>query len=416
MNSSPQNIAKRYRRERRFVMIGKACTFAALLFLVLLIIGVVSLGWRGLISAELELSVTFDPEIIGTAGSENVIKYQKLLTTSLVAKFPELDNRRGRKELNKLVSFSAGQQLKQAVIAKPELVGTTGQYWLQASSLAELYLKGALTNQPTKGKSLISVNQTKVLDSLAEDGATRLIFNRGFFTNADSRDPEVAGVAGAVVGSFYTLLITFLISFPLAVMTALYLELFARRNWFFALVEVNINNLAAVPSVIFGLLGLGIFINLFGVPRSTPLVGGLVLSLLTLPTMVIASRAAINSVPPSMQQAAVALGATKMQAATQHVLPLAMPGILTGTIIGMAGALGESAPLILIGMIAFLTEIPDSVFQSATTLPAQIFLWADSPSRGFVERVALAIISLLCFLALMNAVAVWFRTKFEIKT
>ena len=251
-----------------------------------------------------------------------------------------------------------------------------------------------------------------VLD-LQQQGQIKKRFNTLFFTNGASREPELAGIAGALMGSFYTLVLTLLFSFPIAVGAAVYLEEFAPKNRFTDLIEVNINNLAAVPSIVFGLLGLAVFINFFGVPRSTPLVAAMVLTLMTLPTIIIASRAALKSVPPSIREAALGVGASPLQAQVHHVLPLALPGMLTGTIIGMAQALGETAPLLMIGMIAFIVDIPGGFTDPSTVLPVQIFLWADSPERGFVERTSAAIMVLLGFLILMNLTAVLLRRRFE---
>ena len=240
-----------------------------------------------------------------------------------------------------------------------------------------------------------------------------LRFNTRFFTSGDSRDPELSGIWGATVGSFFMLVVTLVLSFPLGVATAVYLEEFAPKNRWIDLIEVNINNLAAVPSIVFGLLGLALFINLFGLPRSAPLVGGLVLTLMTLPVIIIAARAALTSVPPSIREAALGVGASKMQVVAHHVLPLALPGMLTGTIIGMARALGESAPLLMIGMVAFIVDIPAGPLDPATALPVQVYLWADSPERAFVERTSAAILVLLAFLLLMNALAIVLRKRFE---
>ncbi|MBK5930194.1 phosphate ABC transporter, permease protein PstA [Halochromatium salexigens] len=248
---------------------------------------------------------------------------------------------------------------------------------------------------------------------LQHDGLLSKRFNLLFFSNGTSREPELAGIGGAVVGSFYTLVLTLLFSFPIAVGAALYLEEFAPKNRITDLIEVNINNLAAVPSIVFGLLGLAVFINFFGVPRSTPLVAAMVLTLMTLPTIIIASRAALKSVPPSIREAALGVGASPLQTRMHHVLPLALPGMMTGTIIGMAQALGESAPLLMIGMIAFIVDVPQGFTDAATVLPVQIFLWADSPERGFVERTSAAIMVLLAFLILMNLTAVLLRRRFE---
>jgi phosphate transport system permease protein len=240
-------------------------------------------------------------------------------------------------------------------------------------------------------------------------------FNKTFFTTGDSREPELAGILGAVKGSFLTLLITLSLSFPIGVAAAVYLEEFAPENKWTDLIEININNLAAVPSIIFGLLGLAIFINFWGLPRSTPVVGGLVLTLMTLPTIIIAGRASLKSVPPSIREAALGIGASKMQTVTHHVLPLAMPGMLTGTIIGMAQALGETAPLLMIGMVAFIVDVPGSITDPAAVLPVQIYLWADSPERAFTEKTSAAIMILLTFLITMNSLAVFLRKKFETK-
>jgi phosphate transport system permease protein len=248
---------------------------------------------------------------------------------------------------------------------------------------------------------------------LQRKGQLEKRFNTTFFTAGDSREPELAGIRGAVVGSFYTLVVTLLLSFPIGVSAAVYLEEYAPKNRWTDLIEVNINNLAAVPSIVFGLLGLAVFINFFGLPRSAPLVGGLVLTLMTLPTIIIASRAALKSVPPSIREAALGVGASRIQMMTHHVLPLAMPGMLTGTIIGMAQALGETAPLLMIGMVAFIVDIPGGFIDPATALPVQIYLWADSPERAFVERTSAAIIVLLGFLIIMNLLAVMLRKKFE---
>ena len=248
---------------------------------------------------------------------------------------------------------------------------------------------------------------------LMDEGKLEMRFNSTFFTAGDSREPEQAGILGAMRGSFFTLVVTLLLSFPIGVASAVYLEEFAPQNRWTDIIEVNINNLAAVPSIVFGLLGLAVYINFFGLPRSVPMVGGLVLTLMTLPTIIIASRASFKSVPPSIREAALGIGASKMQMISHHVLPLAMPGMLTGTIIGMARALGETAPLLMIGMVAFIVDIPNGFFDPATALPVQIYLWADSPERAFTERASAAVIVLLGFLIFMNGLAVLLRKKFE---
>ncbi|MCG6903046.1 MAG: phosphate ABC transporter permease PstA [Rhodobacter sp.] len=259
----------------------------------------------------------------------------------------------------------------------------------------------------------VSDTQVVALEVLRQAGAIEHVFNWRFFRSSDSREPELAGIWGATVGSFWTMLVTFLLAFPIGVSAAIYLEEFAPRNRFTDLIEVNINNLAAVPSIVFGLLGLSVFLGVFGVPRSAPLAGGIVLALMTLPTIIIAARAAIKAVPPSIRDAALGVGASKVQASFHHVLPLAMPGILTGTIIGMAQALGETAPLIMIGMVAFIVDIPGGITDSATVLPVQVFRWSDFPERAFEAKTSAAILVLLAFLVVMNAVAIVLRRRFE---
>ncbi|MFT5665658.1 MAG: phosphate transport system permease protein, partial [Gammaproteobacteria bacterium] len=255
--------------------------------------------------------------------------------------------------------------------------------------------------------------QVEFIESLKAQSRIRMALNWDFFRNGDSREPEQAGIKGALLGSFWTLLVTLLVSLPVGIAAAIYLEEFAPQNRLTDFIEININNLAAVPSIVFGLLGLAVFINFFGMPRSVPLVGGLVLSLMTLPTIIISSRAAIKSVPPSLREAALGLGASHMQTVFHHVLPQAMPGVLTGAIIGMAQALGETAPLLMIGMVAFIVDVPGGVFDSATVLPVQIFLWSDSPESAFSALTAATILVLLAFLTVMNALAILLRNYFE---
>ncbi len=280
-----------------------------------------------------------------------------------------------------------------------------------AADVIETYFTSWLAGDAYAGR--MSDMQVEWIQSLHEQGAITLSFSKNLFTRGDSREPEQAGIWGAVMGSLFTLVVTFLLSFPVGVSAAIYLEEFAPRNRLTDFIEVNINNLAAVPSIIFGLLGLAIFINFFHVPRSAPLVGGLVLTLMTLPTIIITSRAAIKSVPPSIREAALGMGASRHQVVMHHVLPLSMPGMLTGAIIGMAQALGETAPLLMIGMVAFIVDIPQGFTDPATVLPVQIFLWADSPERAFVEKTSAAIMVLLSFLIVMNMTAVWIRKRLE---
>lgn len=259
----------------------------------------------------------------------------------------------------------------------------------------------------------ISDQEIVFIDKIKSAGAIERGFNWRFFTSGDSREPELAGIRGALIGTALTLFVTLILCLPIGVLAAIYLEEFAPKNWLTDIIEVNINNLAAVPSIVFGLLGLAVFLNYFNLPRSAPLVGGLVLALLVLPTIIISARAAIKAVPPSIREAAIGLGASQQQAVFHHVLPLAMPGIMTGTIIGMAHALGETAPLLMIGMVAFIVDVPTNISDAATVLPVQIYLWSDLPEAAFQQRTAAAIVVLLGFLFAMNGAAIWLRNKFE---
>jgi phosphate transport system permease protein len=278
-----------------------------------------------------------------------------------------------------------------------------------------MLIKGNIDGELDEALRPISDRQIGWIEALVADGSLEKRFNTALFTNGDSRDPELAGIKGALMGSFFMLLVTVALAFPVGVAAAIYLEEFAPKSRWADLIEVNINNLAAVPSIVFGLLGLAVFINWMALPRSAPLVGGLVLSLLTLPVIIIASRASIQAVPPSIREAALGLGASRMQMVFHHVLPLALPGMLTGTIIGMSRALGESAPLLMIGMVAFIVDVPGGFTDPATALPIQVYLWADSPERAFAERTSAAIIVLLGFLLIMNLAAVIIRKRMERK-
>lgn len=588
-----KNLGKRYRAERRFRFYGIMAVSLAMLFLSFLFISIIGNGYTAFQQTYLKLDVHFDEAMLDPAGERNPedlsrANYGGLVKASMRAAFPEVKARREKRDLYSLISTGAAFELREQVLANPDLIGTTQSFWLVADDDVDMYAKGHSTDikteagngiaSPTGTKGRIQVLSTsndfteilvdvkKQLARMAkklerdlgwaestqaelqrtiaklqnrleaaegdaertamwqrrltdtekelvavEDKINRLApkladlrkrantpggkehllaempsymieingglvkatsvsntgiegevfrplqstadakadewnilvyttpesdrrlkdkevtwieqlrtadalekrFNINFFTSGDSRDPELSGIAGALMGSLFTLMITLALSFPIGVATAVYLEEFAPKNRWTDLVEVNINNLAAVPSIVFGLLGLAVFINFFGLPRSAPVIGGLVLTLMTLPTIIIASRAALKSVPPSIREAALGVGASRMQAMTHHVLPLALPGMLTGTIIGMAQALGETAPLLMIGMVAFIVDIPSSPFDPSTVLPVQIYLWADSPERAFVERTSAAIMVLLGFLIIMNALAVILRKRFE---
>ena len=408
-------LARRKAAEFRFKAYGVFAISAGLLFLAILFITIVGNAYTAFVQKQIKLEVRLDQELLDPDGARDIdalssADYAAVFRSSLGDLFPEVESRSDRRALNGLVGRGATYDLRQMVMDDPDLVGKTLTLWVPADDDVDMLMKGHIERGGPEDSRRLSDNQLAWLDQLQADGRLEKRFNVDFFTKGDSREPESAGIWGAVVGSFYTLIVTLLLSFPLGVAAAVYLEEFAPQDrW----TDININNLAAVPSIVFGLLGLAVFLNFFGLPRSAPLVGGLVLTLMTLPTIIIASRAALKSVPPSIREAALGVGASPLQTVTVHVLPLAMPGMLTGTIIGMAQALGESAPLLMIGMVAFIVDIPQGVFDPAAVLPVQIFIWADSPERAFVERTSAAILVLLCFLIVMNALAVLLRKRFE---
>jgi len=413
-----RGIRRRYLAERAFRTVGLMALLIGLGFLAFFFYTLIGNGYTALEQTRIELTVNLDAAIIDPDGARapetlRSADYQRLAREALGAVFPEVTSRSDLRALYGLLSPGAGLELQQLVVTNPAVIGETRTMWLLADDDVDVIVKGPALRDLPESDRRMDDRQLGWLTALEAQGKVDLKFNRYFFTRGASSDPELAGIWGATVGSFFMLLVTLGLSFPLGVATAIYLEEFAPRNRWTDLIEVNINNLAAVPSIVFGLLGLALFINVFGLPRSAPLVGGLVLSLMTLPVIIIASRAAITAVPPSIREAALGVGASKMQVVLHHVLPLAMPGMLTGTIIGMARALGESAPLLMIGMVAFIVDVPDSPLSPATALPVQVYLWADSPERAFVERTSAAIVVLLLFLLVMNATAILLRKRFE---
>ena len=498
--TSDENVRQRYRKERRFKLLGQLALGSAIGMLVFLLVTIVGNGYSGFFQHEIALKVHLDPARLKLGDKRDAeslarTSYGNVIKDALRSEFPDVKGRTDRRALSKLVSKDADTAVRDAVLANPEIIGTTQTIWVKATDDVDTFLKGHMSAveqwspdvaaklslegdrvritaagsafrdlQPADGSSyLVSINggvvklidvaggvakgevlvaprdtattpagawhisayATPESDRRLNDKAIAWIaklqaedrvenrFNVSFFQTGASTAPESAGIWSAVVGSFLTLVVTLAISFPIGVLAALYLEEFAPKNRWTDVIEVNINNLAAVPSIIFGLLGLAVFLTLFGLPRSAPVVGGMVLALMTLPTIIIASRAALKAVPPSIRQAALGMGASRLQTVTHHVLPLAMPSILTGTIIGMAQALGETAPLLMIGMVAFIVDIPGGFTDSATVLPVQIYLWADSPERAFLAKTSAAIMVLLAFLILMNALAVLLRKRFE---
>jgi phosphate transport system permease protein len=406
-----RNRKRRHAADRRLRLIGAGAIGLAMVLLGTLIVSIVATGWPAFLQTRIVLEVDVDPQHVE---AENAARgnFRALVQEAIVAALPPDARDHGRAAAD-ILSNGAQLMLRDRVAADPGLIGETVRIEIPASDPFDQLAKGTISRDTPETFRRVTDRQIAWWDHLVAEGSVSTQFNWGLFFNADSRFPELAGLAGAIIGSFLALLVCFLLSFPLGIAAAVYLEEFARRNRWTDLIEVNINNLAAVPSVVFGLLGLVVFIGWFGLPRSAPLVGGMVLSLMTLPTIIIATRAALKSVPPSIREAALAIGASKHEMVLHHVLPLAMPGILTGTIIGLAQALGEAAPLLLIGMNAFITSTPEGVLNPATALPTQIFIWADSPERGFVARTSAGIMVLLGFLLVMNAVAIYLRHRFE---
>lgn len=412
------SLRKRYARERRFRLYGLVSVMAGLAFLLVFFASILSKGVSAFRQSEILLPLVVSAADVDPAGDRSpasleVGDYDAVIRDGLRALFPQASARSDRRTLGALVSVEAGYLLRDRVLADPALVGRQIDLWVPASANVDMFIKGNIDRDTPETQRVISDRQIAWIDRLVAANRLTLAFNSALFSNGDSRDPELAGIRAAFMGSLYMLMVTLLLAFPLGVAAAIYLEEFAPRNRWTDLIEVNINNLAAVPSIVYGLLGLAVFINWLSLPRSAPLVGGLVLALLTLPVIIIAARAAIKSVPPSIREAALGVGASQVQMVFQHVLPLALPGILTGTIIGMARALGETAPLLMIGMVAFIVDVPGGPMQPATALPVQVYLWADSPERAFVERTSAAIIVLLGFLLLMNLLAVLLRRRFE---
>jgi len=414
----PENVRRRLRAEKRFRLYGVAALLTAASALVFLVSTIVSSGHTGFYRTTLKLEFDLDPRRLGietpyTADTLRDGRYYTAVKHALYALFPEVTSRPQKRELSKMLSPGAALDLRQYVIDHPARIGQTVSMEVPIASDFDQLYKGNLPR--TGAHTRLSEAQMAWFDSLVDRGLIEYRFNPGFFIGSDSRYPELAGIGGAITGSFFTLLVCFLLSFPLGIAAALYLEEFAADNRFTRIIEANINNLAAVPSIIFGLLGLAVLLGFFGLPRGTPLVGGMVLALMTLPTIIISCRSSIRAVSPGVRQGAMALGASPVQVVFHQVLPAALPGTLTGTIIGMAQALGETAPLLMIGMVAFIANIPATPLDSSAALPVQIYLWAESAERGFVEKTAAAIIVIMSFLVLMNILAVIIRSRTQTK-
>ena len=415
-----KSLMKRHLAESRFKTYGILGIISATVFLIVILSTIFIEGKSAFKSTYIKLDVFFDPSIIDPGGTRDIdeirfANYRKVIKKSLKNYFPEVTEKEEMKSLTELISSSEEENLMQAVLKNNDLIGANKKVWLKASSKIDIIHKNPEMKDLSESNRLISDKELEWFDKLTRNGDVKFSLNKIFFLKADSTEPEQAGILGSILGSFFTLVITLILSFPIAVAAGVFLEELAPKNRLTDIIEININNLAAVPSIIFGLLGLAIFLNVMHLPRSAPIVGGMVLALMTLPTIIIATRVSLKAVPPSIREAAVGLGATKFQSVIHHVLPLAIPGISTGTIIGMSRALGESAPLLLIGMVAFIVDIPSSFTDSATVLPVQIYLWKSTAARGFVELTAAGVIVLLTFLILMNALAIYVRNKFEKK-
>ena len=415
--SNSSFLKGRYSAEKRFKLYGVFAVSLALGAVIFLLFTIFSTGYSAFWRTEFQVEIQFNGDYLGITQESSDQEVREANFLGLFRKnLAEQNKDVSRRELRKLFAMfseSAADDLREMVITNRSILGTTQKLKVLASSSVDMIVKGQAPREIEEKRRVLNDFQLGLLDRWTAEGRRSSSFNHRFFTNGDSRSPELAGLGGAIAGSFWTLMVCLILSFPMGVAAAIYLEEYAPKNRLTEIIEVNINNLAAVPSIIFGLLGLAVILNFFGLPRSTPLVGGIVLSLMTLPTIIIACRASLKAVPPSIREGALAMGASKMQTILHHVLPLAMPGTLTGTIIGLAQALGETAPLLMIGMFAFVVDIPAGPLESATALPVQVYLWAESSERGYVELTAAGIMMILIFMALMNSFAIILRKKFE---
>lgn len=413
-DAARRRLRRRHRTEHLFRAGGLFAVLVSAGALATLLYGIGSGGFSAFRLTSVRLDVFYDREALGVGESDTVGPSADLgavLRAALREAFPDASSRSDVRALQSLVSSGARTVLLHRLQAEPALIGKRESVWLPVADDVAAAVRGRADSG--SGGSPITEQQAQWIASLEQRGELRTEWSTAFLTAGDSREPELAGIGGALVGSALTLLVTLLVSFPLGVSAAIYLEEFAPDNPWTRRIEMNINNLAAVPSIVFGLLGLAAFLGFFRLPRSAALVGGLTLALMTMPTIIIASRASIQAVPRWIREAARGLGASPLQVVVHHVLPLALPGVVTGTLLGMARALGETAPLLMIGMVAFIVDVPGGFTDAATALPVQIFLWADSPERGFVEKVSGAIVVLLALLAIMTGAAIVLRQRFE---
>ena len=414
-----QRLKKRYATETRFKRYGIISICAALLFVGLLIFKVLSEGSSAFVKTSIQLELNFDHKLLNISEKPTKEEIADIdfydFTLQHILKVYPTSNREEEKQLIKLFTSDFEFEVKNYFLSNVSILNKIITLNITASSDLDQLHKGNYQRNIPEERRKISNFQLAIYDQLIKNKKITTIFNNYFLTKGDSRNPEIAGIGGAMLGSFFSILVCLIISFPIALLAAVYLEEFAPKNKFTDFIEININNLAAVPSIVFGLLGLGILLNVFELPRSTSLVGGITLALMTLPRIIIPCRASLKAVPPSIREAALAVGASKVQSVIHHVVPLAMPGTLSGTIIGLAQALGETAPLLLIGMVAFVVQVPGNPLDPSASLPIQVYLWSESAERGFVEKTSATIMVLLGFLIIMNSVAVYARQKFEKK-
>lgn len=407
-------LKRRYAREARFRMYGILAIAVAVAFLALLLGRIIDQGHTAFYAHEVSVPVYLDPARIDAAYPQGTNFEQMVASQQLANRGLEGDAAGPlAAEMRGLFSSELKFEIARRVAEDPSLIGQTVMFDVPVSDEADLYFKDEISIDTPAEQRRLTNQQIGWLDELEGDGKVRAHFNSRLFTSGDSTEPELAGVLGAVIGSALMLMVTAFLALPIGVAAAVYLEEFAPRNRLSALIEVNINNLAAVPSIVYGLLGLALFINWMHLPRSSPLVGGLVLALMALPTIIIATRSSLKAVPPSIREAALAMGASRTQTVFQHVLPLALPGVMTGAIISLAHALGETAPLLLIGMVSFIPGIASSITEPTGALPSLIYIWENASERAFHERTAAAIMVLLTFMIVMNAAAILLRRHFE---
>ncbi len=414
-----QRLKKRYSAEKRFKQYGIVSICMALLFVGLLVFKVLSEGSSAFVKTTIQLELNFDTKLLNISNQPTKEEIADIdfydFTLKHILKVYPTNNRDEEKLLIKLFTSDFEFEVKKFFLNNSAILNKVITLPITASSDLDQLHKGNYQRDISEDRRKISNFQLKIYDQLLENKKINKTFNNYFLVKGDSRNPEIAGIGGAMLGSFFSILVCLIISFPIALLAAVYLEEFAPKNKFTDFIEININNLAAVPSIVFGLLGLGILLNVFELPRSTSLVGGITLALMTLPRIIIPCRASLKAVPPSIREAALAVGASKVQTVIHHVVPLAMPGTLSGTIIGLAQALGETAPLLLIGMVAFVVQVPGNPLDPSASLPIQVYLWSESAERGFVEKTSATIMVLLGFLIVMNSLAVYARQKFEKK-